>query len=382
MARLHTAGSGRGATMSGSLRLARLAGFDVFIHWSWLFIFALVTWSLASGYLPNVYPDWSGAAYLLAAGVTSIFFFGSVLLHELSHSLEARRRGLSVGSITLFLLGGISALTDEPTRARDEFWIAIVGPLTSFALGALFAGAWFVTRGQGWEPVAAITGYLAFINVSLGVFNLLPGFPLDGGRVLRSALWGASGNLLTATRRAAAAGKVVAVLLVGLGLFTIVTGSIGGLWTVMIGWFIWNAADSSVEQGALRRSLDGLTVAQATIPAGALLPPELTLDRLGYALLVHTDERPFFVGIEGGEPMGMLTRAELIRIPHEAWGRTTVFRAMTPRERFVCIDAATPAADALQLITEHDLPALVVLQGREAAGTVTRTGLLQVMRSR
>jgi Zn-dependent protease len=351
--------------------LVRLAGFDIFIHWSWLLIFALVTWSLASGYLPDVYPDWSGTAYLLAAGVTSVIFFGSVLVHELSHSLEARRRGLSVGSITLFLLGGISSLTDEPKRARDEFWIAIVGPLTSFLLGALFAGAWFVAGGQGWEPIAAVAGYLAIINLSLGVFNLLPGFPLDGGRVLRSALWGASGNFLTATRRAAVAGIV-----------SIVSGSISGLWTVMIGWFIWNAAGGSVEQGAIRRSLDGLTVAQVVSPAAAMLPPDLTLDRLGYALLVQTDDRPFFVGIEGGEPMGIITRAELLRIPHEAWGRTTVFRAMTPRERFVCIEAATPAADALLLTTEHDAPVLVVFQGRELLGIATRAALLQAVQAR
>jgi CBS domain-containing protein len=150
----------------------------------------------------------------------------------------------------------------------------------------------------------------------------------------------------------------------------------------MIGWFIWNAAGSSIEQGAIRRTLDGVTVAQATTPAGTMLPPDLTLDKLGYALLVQTDDRPFFVGIEGGEPMGMLTRAELIRIPHEAWSRTTVFRAMTPRERFVYIDAATPASTALQLMTEQNVPALVVLQGREALGTVTRAALLRALQTR
>src|SRR5215216_7084 len=239
------AAGGAPTGMGGSFRLLRLFGIAVYIHWSWLIIALLSTWSLATDYPPDTYPGWTAQQRWLAGAITSLLFFGSVLAHELSHSVVARRRGVPVRNITLFIFGGVSALDGEPRGARDEFWIAIVGPLTSFAAGALFAAIWLVARAQDVTGVAAVAGYLAYINVAVGIFNLLPGFPLDGGRVLRSLVWGANRDMLAATRVAANAGRLVAALLIGLGILSLFgQGGFGGVWFIFIGWFLWNAAES------------------------------------------------------------------------------------------------------------------------------------------
>jgi Zn-dependent protease len=365
--------------MAGTIRLLRIFGFDILIHWSWLIIATLFTWSLATGYLPDVYPEWSAERRWLAAAVTAVLFFSSVLIHELSHSVVARRRGLKVASITLFVFGGVSSLGSEPRSAREEFWIAIAGPLTSFLLAAIFAGIWLLARAGDALVITAVTGYLAYINLALGIFNLLPGFPLDGGRVLRSIVWGVKGNMLAATRTAANAGKVVAAILIGIGLLAVVAGQFGGLWTAVIGWFLWNAADSSYQQQLLQNSLQGLTAASLTQPGGMYVPPDLTVQQFADEYLLTHQQRAFFVGLEGGDPLGLITLSDLQKAPREEWGRTTVFRAMTPRERLITVTSRTPAVEALQLMAEHDIHQLPVLNGRDVQGLLTRAALIRAI---
>lgn len=366
----------------GTIRVLRLLGFDILIHWSWLIIATLFTWSLATGYLPDVYPEWSAERRWVVGAVTSGLFFASVLLHELSHSVVARARGLEVTSITLFVFGGVSSLGGEPRSARDEFWIAVVGPLTSFAVGAVSAGIWLLARDGNATTLAAITGYLAYINVAVGVFNMLPGFPLDGGRVLRSAVWAAKGNMLSATRTAANAGRVVAAVMIGIGLLAVFTGGLGGLWLALIGWFLWNAAENSYQQLLLQNSLQGLTAGMLAGPATVRVPPDITLRQFAEDYLLIHNQRAFFVGVEGGDALGLITLSDLQKEPRDQWDTISVFRAMTPRERLITVTARTPAVEALQAMAEHNINQLPVVNGRDIQGLLTRAALIRAIQFR
>jgi Zn-dependent protease/CBS domain-containing protein len=370
------------APTPGTVRIARILGFDILIHWSWLIIATLFTWTLAAGYFPGVYPDWSAEQRWIAAAITSILFFGSVLVHELSHSVVARARGLDVTSITLFVFGGVSSLGGEPRSAKDEFWIAIVGPLTSFAIAGLAALIWLAAREQGATVPQAIAGYLAYINVAVGIFNLLPGFPLDGGRVLRSAVWGAKGNMLAATRVAANAGRVVAAILIAIGILTVFGGALGGLWLAVIGWFLWNAAESSYQQLLLQNSLQGLTAGALAGPSPVRVPPDISLREFAEHYLLSHNHRAFFVGVEGGDPLGLITLSDLQKEPRDQWDTISVFRAMTPRERLITVTPQTPAMDALQLMAEHNINQLPVVNGREFVGLLTRAALIRAIQFR
>src|SRR5215831_8260104 len=216
--------------MQGSLRLGRIAGIDIRIHYTWLFAFLLITWSLASGFFPTSNPGLGATTYWGIGAISSVLLFVSVLAHELSHSLVARARGLKVDSITLLIFGGISTITSDPSRAVDEFLVAVVGPLTSLVLAGLF---WALETASGSDggALGAILGYLAFANLLLGLFNILPGFPLDGGRVLRAIIWGITGNVQRATDIASYVGQGFGILLIFWGVARLLAGDVlGGLW--------------------------------------------------------------------------------------------------------------------------------------------------------
>jgi Zn-dependent protease len=371
--------------MAGSFRLFRILGFDVFIHWSWVIIFILSTWSLAAGYLPDVYPGWSPGRRWAIGALTSALFFASVLAHELSHSVVARRRGLPVTGITLFIFGGVSALAGEARSAKDEFWIAIVGPLTSIVAGIAFAGLWLVARGAEIKGMQAVCGYLAYINVAVALFNLLPGFPLDGGRVLRSLVWGARRNMLEATRIAANVGRGVAGLMIALGLITVVAGrgDLSGLWFVFIGWFLWNAAESSYQQLLLQRTFHGLIVGPLIERDVPRVSPDVTLRQLAHEYILRQNRRAFFISpVEEGDIMGLITLHDLREVPEEQWDTVSVYRAMTPRERLVIISPRTEALAALQLMAQHNVNQLPVYDGREPIGLLTRAALIGAIQLR
>ncbi len=369
--------------MPGALRLARVAGFDIYIHWSWLIIFWLLTWSLAVGYLPDVYPAWSAGQRWVIGAITSLLFFASVLVHELAHSVLARGRGLPVQSITLFIFGGVSMLGGEARRAKDEFWIAIVGPLTSFAVAAVAFVVWLLARAAGAEVVRAVAGYLASINISVGIFNLLPGFPLDGGRVLRSLVWGVKRNLIEATRVASNVGKGIAALLVALGIVMVFAGGFGGLWLVFIGWFLWNAAESSYQQLVMQRSFEGLSIApviERTVPRVA---PDVSLRQLAHDYILKQNRRAFFVApTDEGDIQGLITLSDLQKVPDEEWDRVSVYRAMTPRDRLITITPRADALVALEMMAEHNIAQLVVVDGREPIGILSRAALIGAIQLR
>lgn len=234
------------------MRVCGLCGIDLRLHWTWGIIAVLLTTSIATLGLPVLEPAWTWPRRWVVAAIVSLLFFASLVAHELSHSLMAKYRGIRVHDITLFLFGGVSALGSEPSRARDEFWIAVVGPLCSFALMFVFGGLTLLAGWAGWESAQTTFFYVAMVNFMVGAFNLLPGYPLDGGRILRSAVWRYQRNLSSASRFAGNIGKVVAAGLVGLGGFLLVSGALGGLWLAFLGVFIWTAGvlERRAEQSA------------------------------------------------------------------------------------------------------------------------------------
>ncbi len=304
-------------------------------------------------------------------------------MHELAHSVLARGRGLPVHSITLFVFGGVSMLGGEARRAKDEFWIAIVGPLTSFVVAAVAFAVWLVARALEAEVVRAMAGYLASINLSVGIFNLLPGFPLDGGRVLRSLVWGVRRSLVEATRIASNVGKGIAALLVALGILMVFLGGLGGLWLVFIGWFLWNAAESSYQQLVMQRSFEGLSIApviERTVPRVA---PDVSLRQLAHDYILKQNRRAFFVApAEEGDIQGLITLSDLQKVPDEEWDRISVYRAMTPRDRLITITPRTDALAALEIMAEHNIAQLVVIDGREPIGLLSRAALISAIQLR
>src|SRR5947207_14338893 len=230
--------------MQSTIRIGRIAGIEIGLHYTWLFAVVLIAWSLSVGYFPSVLPALGAATYWALGILAALLLFVSVLLHELSHSLVARARGLQVDSITLFIFGGVSNLQSEALTARDEFLVAVVGPVSSLVLAGIF---WLLSQGMAVSSAAAaLFGYLALVNVLLGVFNLIPGFPLDGGRVFRSLVGGATGDMRRATVVAAYAGQAVGWLLILWGFVRLLSGDFfGGLWTAFIGWFLNNAAEAT-----------------------------------------------------------------------------------------------------------------------------------------
>lgn len=365
----------------GAFRVARIAGIDIRVHWSWFAIFVLLTWWLSRGFFHQVYDDWTSAQEWAAAVITTLLFFTSVLLHELSHSLVAKRQGLPVTGITLFIFGGVSSLGAEPASARQEFQVAIVGPLTSFLLGAMFAGlaliAWIA--GYSGRPPAAIVEYLAFINVAVGVFNMLPGFPLDGGRVLRSALWARSHSMLKATRWAASAGTLISFGLIAVGVVSVLAGSfVGGVWFIVIGWFLKNSSETSYQQLVLRSALQGVKVGSILNRNFHSAPPDITLEQLVQDHILGQSQRCVPI-VVADDLLGIVTMSDLRRVPASEWPTTSSFRAMTAREKLHTVSPQDDLAQALEVMAAHDIHQLPVLDGRTFLGFVTRSDLLRLV---
>jgi Zn-dependent protease len=309
--------------MPGSLRLGKIAGIDISIHMSWLIIVVLLTWSLATGWFPLNYLGWSTLTYWLISLLAAMLLFASVLLHELAHSLVARRRGLQVKNITLFIFGGISNIEHEPKSPGVEFQMAFVGPLTSLLIAGASYLLMFVMQG-GSSPLAAILAYLALTNGLLGLFNLLPGFPLDGGRVLRSIIWKLSGNLRTATRAAALVGQMIAYLMILTGLWLLFGGDvIDGLWIGFIGWFLLSGAQSASSQVVLETLLKGVTVGEVMNANPVMVPANMSLQKLVDDLLLPHGWRSAFV-MQLDQLVGLITLRDIRHIPREHWGQTPV----------------------------------------------------------
>jgi Zn-dependent protease/CBS domain-containing protein len=367
----------------GSFRIGRIAGIDIRIHASWFIILGLLTWSISEVF-HDINEDWATEVVWLLAAIATILFFTSVLLHELSHSLVAKRLGLPVEHITLFIFGGVSALGGEPTSARQEFLVAIAGPMTSFLIavvsGLVMLGAWQLSDDQA--PVTVVAFYLGLVNVMVGIFNLLPGFPLDGGRVLRATLWARSGNMLKATRWASNAGTFISFGLIALGVLSVLVGNIiGGVWFVVIGWFLRNASESSYQQLLFRRTLEGTKVSQILNQAFQAAPPDISLSEMVRSYMIAQSQRCVPI-VVADELLGLVSMGDLRRVAEEEWGTTSVFKAMTPLEKLHTVAPQDDLTTALEMMATHDVHQLPVLDGRTFLGFVTRADVLRLIQIR
>lgn len=360
--------------MKSSFRVARIAGIDIGVHYSWILAFVLIAWSLAEGFFPTYYSGWSTATYW-GAGVASAFLlFVAVVLHELAHSLVAKAQGMNVKSITLFILGGVSNLEGEPERAMVEFRMAIVGPLTSLILGGIF---WGVLQGisDRTTPVAAIVGYLALINLLLGAFNLIPAFPLDGGRVLRSILWGEMKSVTRATNVAASVGRFFGWAMIAYGLFALLTGNfLQGIWIAFIGWFLSSAAEASRQEVTLREHLKGIAVKDLMDPTPDTIGPETTVQEVVQRIFQQRRRRAVPV-VQNSQLLGIVTLADVKELPMQQWSSTPVSKIMTKEP--LC--GATPDEDlstAMREMAQRDLNQLVVCQQGHLAGLLSRADII------
>ena len=355
--------------LTSGVTIGRIRGIAVRVHWSWLLIFALLSWSLSTGLFGTLFEGWSAEQRWAAAVATALLFFVSVLIHELSHSFVAQHYGMEVPSITLFVFGGVSSLGGEMRTAGQEFRVAIAGPLMSWLLAVLFAVVWLATRSLGISPMF---GYLAFINGVLGTFNLLPGFPLDGGRVLRSILWARSRDLLYATRIASRVGVGIAYVMIAIGVFNVVAfGMIGGAWYVLIGLFLKSASEGSYAAMRAESALRDVTVGFAMQPAPRPVQAMLTLQRLIDERVLLTGERAFTVESDG-RVVGIITTADVTKHPRDSWRRRSVESAMVPAERVVTVGPQDSLNEAMQLMQQHDVHQLPVLEQGRMVGLVSR----------
>ena len=380
--------------MRNAIRLGRLFGIAIRVDWSWLFVFVLVTWNLASVF-GQAHGDWASITIWGMSFASAILFFVSVLLHELAHSLVAQRRGIPVRSITLFVFGGVSDIQQEPGSAGAEFAMAIVGPLTSLAIGA--ACVLLVVLGGGLRqilgssvtraiaslsPASTALLWLGSVNTSLGIFNLIPGFPLDGGRVLRSILWKSSGDLRKSTRWASIVGQSIAWIFIlsgigmafGLRIPYFGSGLASGLWLAFIGWFLQNAAVQSYAQVVVHDILRGESVDSMMRRDPPTVAMGSTVAALVHDHIMGTDDHCFPV-MDGDRLVGLAALEDVRRSPQEGWETTTVSEIMTPREALVVAAPEDDAADAWDKLATRDCGQLPVVRDGQLLGMLRRQDL-------
>ena len=368
--------------LRGGLPIGKLFGISLRLHYSWFFIFALVTWALATGYFPELHPHWSLVTSILAGVITSLLFFGSVLAHELMHGVVAQASGIPVKSITLFIFGGVAQITEEPKEPKVELRIALAGPLTSIVLGGIFWAIWFSLRDTTAEAVTAVALWLGWINLLLAGFNLLPGFPLDGGRVLRSILWWRSRNLRWATKLASNMGQGIGFLFIFGGIWLIFSGLwFNGLWLAFIGWFLGNAAVGSYRQLTLQQMLQGHAVREIMTQDCLMVPSYVTVEKFVNEYILPSSHRCFAVTADG-RLLGLITLQNIKPVPRNLWATKTVREAMTPVENLKWVRPDEDLASVMRTLTEQDVNQLPVVEEGRIVGMVARDNLLSFINIR
>lgn len=366
--------------MEASFKIGRIWGIPIGVHSSWFILFALLVFSLSTGYFPVEFPDLSFTMDIVLGLVTSLLFFGSVLAHELGHSIFALRNDIPVKSITLFIFGGVAQIENEPKSPGAEFRIAIAGPLTSLTLAALFGGLWALD--QNFDLLAAPSRYLMRINFFLAVFNMIPGFPLDGGRVLRAIVWRVTGNLRRANRIAVLSGQIVAYGFIAYGVYWIFTGRmLDGFWLIFIGWFLQNAARTTHSQTQIQDSLQGVKVSQVMTRDCDQIPNLLSINQLVEESVLTSGKRCFFVTSEG-QLQGMLTLRDIAKIPEQKWRFTTTEQAMVPLSRLEWVGPDDELLKALRLMDSKNVAQVPVLFEGELVGMLSREQIVSYIRAR
>lgn len=376
--------------MEAQIKLGRIFGVEIGLHYSWFIIAFLITLSLASQFqVTNA--QWGSGVIWGSAILTAAFFFAAIILHELSHAAVAKARGLAVSSITLFALGGVAQIEKEATDAKTEFWMGIAGPITSALIGFVLLG---IASALGWTPAAgtlmstpakpllAMLVWLGYINVSLAVFNMIPGFPLDGGRVLRAILWRITGDAGRSTRAAARTGQAVAFGFIALGLIRFFGGAgFGGLWIAFIGWFLLDAARASYAQVGLAESLRGLRVRDVMERDCTVVDGSSNLQTVVDNYLLPTGRRCFIV-VGKGRVAGLLTPHEIKQVERGRWPFTTVESVMRPLEKLRTVGPESPVIEALEVMGRENVNQLPVVSDGRLEGIISRGHVLQVLQKR
>jgi Zn-dependent protease/predicted transcriptional regulator len=368
--------------MGGSFNLGKLFGIQFRLHFTWFIIFLLITISLSWEVFPSFFPGWDQPLYWITGVITSLLFFASVLAHELAHSLVGRVNGIPIKSITLFIFGGMAQMTKEADKAGAELKMAIAGPACSLVLGGIFALIWWLTRGT-FEPLEAMAFWLAWINVALAIFNLIPGFPLDGGRVFRSLVWRFTGNYQRATKIATRLGQGIgyAFILGGILIMFLLQAWVSGLWIIFIGWFLQTTASMSYRQVQQREALQGFTAAQIMTPDYMAVPPNITVNQLVLEYVLLKGYRLFLV-TDAGVVKGMVTLDNIKSLPQSNWNTTLVEKIMVPADQ---LKTARPEQDALSILeqmNEHDINQMPVVNKGRIIGLITRDNLARLLRTR
>ncbi len=371
--------------MKAHIKLGRIFGVAVGLHYSWIIIALLVTLSLRSQFAID-HPAWNASTTWTIAIITGLLFFVSILLHELSHAAVAKMRGIPVRAITLFALGGVAQIEKDAADAKSEFWMGIIGPIASVVIGVVcLVLAWLF----GWDfasvaasPPAAMFMWLGFINIALAIFNMIPGFPLDGGRVLRAIVWWVTGDANRSTRIAAGVGQFVALGLILLGIWRFFSGAgFGGLWIAFIGWFLLDAARASGAQVEITERLSGIKVGDVMAQQFPIVDANSNLEMFVQDQLLPTGHRCFVVS-EQGTPAGIITPHEVKAVDRARWPYTTVGDVMRSLESLRTVSPERPVAEALEMMGREDVNQMPVVQQGKLAGIISRGHIVRVLQTR
>jgi Zn-dependent protease/CBS domain-containing protein len=363
----------------GAVKLFKIFGITISLEYSWIIIFLLVLWSLSSGYFPFYYPGYTILGYWTIGFFATILFFSSIVAHELAHSLTAMRSGIEINEITLFIFGGIAKISRESSDPRTELKIAAAGPLCSLAIALFF---WVLTRIVTSGPVFAVFNYLGWINVALAVFNLVPGFPLDGGRILRALVWWRTGSLTLATKWASDIGVGFAWALMLLGGLQIFSGSlVGGFWLILIGMFLRGIAAGGYQEVLLQQALKGVLVQEVMVKDVVSVPVDLSLNQVAEQYFLKYGYGGFPV-VENGRPVGIINLAQLGEIDNEDFHHKTVRDIVIPLDEDRTTSKSASLVDALRKMLQTGSGRLVVMEGDNMAGMITRNGLMRFMELR
>jgi len=366
--------------MGGSIRLGRVLGLEIRLDYSWFLVLFLMSWTLSSSVFPAVYGFDPKTSWVLGT-ISALLLFASVLVHELSHAIVARWHGIEVSCITLFLFGGVAQLKDEPNSPRAEFLITGVGPVTSLVLGGVSLAVSLVTPMAGLlRPTAAVLNYLGIVNIALALFNLIPGFPLDGGRLLRSVIWHYSGDIRKATQWAAGMGQLFGFILMTFGVLrTVVGGDLGGIWMVFVGWFLGRAAQSAYQQLLLRYALSGVLVSQVMTHEVPVIDADTRVATFVEEYVLR-NEHTIYPVTRGGEFVGVITLDDVRGLERDCWGVTCVGALTHEPEGARVLHHDQDAWDALTQMVEHDAPRLLVVDDGKLEGIVSRETILRLVR--
>lgn len=357
-----------------NIPLGKILGIPIGADYSWFLIFILLSWILARSYFPNEFKNWSLWQYWVVGILTSTMLFVSVILHELGHSVIALRYNIKVKQINLFIFGGLAEIAGEPPKASAEFWIAIAGPIVSFLLSGMFYILQLTT--QNFTPAFAVFEYLAYINLLLALFNLIPGFPLDGGRVLRAIVWGVTHNLHRATYIAAMVGRFFGFFFIFIGFLQIFTGNVGsGIWVAFIGWFLESAAMSQLQQQILEEHLSGHLVSEAMTNDYAIVPDDTTIQEVVDNHFLGIGRRSLIVK-KDDQFVGILTMHRIKEIPNDKWENTYVTEVMIPLSDIQKVNPNTLLWDALKMMDKNGVNQLPVMEGNKLAGLLSRESII------